>query len=569
MKTTCTLAVIGMTLLGSSLGFASEMVTVDNFVRAETEMTFARYVKQGAFGKFLHIRQPTPIDKQDVIRMNLDTLYSLGVFDLTTPITIVKPAAQGRFQSMLVVNQDHSMLPVEHGAGEFTFTQEQIGSRYLFVIFRTFADANDPADIKAANALQDKIAVRQKNPGKFEIPDWDEASLKKVRDAINVLAATRTDTKDMFGDKTKLNPISHLLGTAYGWGGNPKEAAVYDNVVPAKNDGKTPYCVTVKDVPVDGFWSITVYNKDGFMEKNDQNVYSYNNVTAKKNANGSITINFGGGPNAINNLPVTPGWNYIVRMYQPKPEIINGSWSFPKAQPASVLDDGAGATFKRFENTHKTRFIEIFLAHRDAKTGKLVAECYNTILTSSGIPASKDTAPQARVAGLDFAKLKTDYDVLGASLNGPKFWLPDWMEADIGVERSFNGILAAWCAQLNLGDNAGGVGESTPYKPMSIARKSGIGWNKGTTALLLDDAEGNTWIMKGFQQGVKPQHTYEQFVAAGASNFKQLPPGWKFRITTLEKDYIEVPETGVATIMPDEFFNIYDKTGPGMSNYKP
>jgi len=90
----------------------------------------------------------------------------------------------------------------------------------------------------------------------------------------------------------------------------------------------------VKDVPVDGFWSITVYNKDGFMEKNAQNVYSYNNVTAKKNADGSITIHFGGGPNAINNLPVTPGWNYAVRMYQPKPEIINGSWSFPKAQVA-------------------------------------------------------------------------------------------------------------------------------------------------------------------------------------------------------------------------------------------
>jgi hypothetical protein len=134
--------------------------------------------------------------------------------------------------------------------------------------------------------------------------------------------------------KAKLNPISHLLGTAYGWGGNPEEAAVYDNVVPAKNDGKTPYVVTVKDVPVDGFWSITVYNKDGYMEKNDQNVYSYNNVTAKKNADGSITIHFGGGPDAINHLPITPGWNYIVRMYQPKQEVIDGSWSFPKAQPA-------------------------------------------------------------------------------------------------------------------------------------------------------------------------------------------------------------------------------------------
>ena len=265
--------------------------------------------------------------------MNRDTIYSIGVFDLTEPVTIVKPDSGGRFQSMMTINQDHLMLPVEHESGEFSFTKEIIGTRYVIVLFRTFVDANNPADIRAANALQDKIAVRQKNKGKFEIPDWDEVSLKKVRDAVNVLASTRTGAKGMFGDKAKLNPISHLLGTAFGWGGNPGEAAVYDNVVPAKNDGKTPYSVTVKDVPVDGFWSITVYNKDGFMEKNDQNVYSYNNVTAKKNPNGSITINFGGAPGAINNLPITPGWSYIVRMYRPKQEIINESWSFPKAQP--------------------------------------------------------------------------------------------------------------------------------------------------------------------------------------------------------------------------------------------
>jgi hypothetical protein len=87
--------------------------------------------------------------------------------------------------------------------------------------------------------------------------------------------------------------------------------------------------------------------------------------------------------------------------------------------------------------------------------------------------------------------------------------------------------------------------------------------------LLLDDAKGNTWVMKGFQQGLKPQYTYKEFVAAGQKNFKKLPSGWKFRVKTLKKDLIEKPEGGVATIMPDEFFNMYDKTGPGMTNYKP
>ena len=218
---------------------------------------------------------------------------------------------------------------------------------------------------------------------------------------------------------------------------------------------------------------------------------------------------------------------------------------------------------------HLTRFLGIFLAAPDANTGKLVAACYNTMFTSKGIPASKDTPPQELVAGLDFNKMKTDYGVRGASLNGPKIWTPDWADIEMGVERDFNGIKATWVAQLNMGDNTGGVAESTPYKPMTIARKSGLGWTKGTTVLLLDDADGNTWIMKGFQLGLAPQQTYEQFVAAGAGNFKKLPPGWKLRIKVLDRDLIEKPEGGVATIMPDEFFNVYDKTGPGLGNYKP
>ncbi|MGI9446310.1 MAG: DUF1214 domain-containing protein [Pirellulales bacterium] len=315
--------------------WAQETVTVDNFVRAETDMTLKRYVDQGAFGKLLHLRQPTPIDKQDVIRMNRDTLYSFGIFDLdASPVTILKPDSKGRFQSMLVINQDHSMQPAEHGAGSFTLTKEKIGTRYVIVGFRTFMNANDPKDIKAANELQDKITIEQAKVGSFEIPDWDEASLGKVREAINILASTKTDASGMFGDKSKLNPINHLLGTAYGWGGNPEEAAIYKNVVPENNDGNTPYTLTVtQKVPVDGFVSVTVYNSKGFLEKNDLDAYSINNVTAEKNQDGSVTIHFGGDPSNSNYLPITQGWNYIVRMYQPRAELLDGSWKFPDSKP--------------------------------------------------------------------------------------------------------------------------------------------------------------------------------------------------------------------------------------------
>lgn len=330
------LSMIGIALVVSKPALAKETVTVDNFVRAETDMTLKRYVDQGAFGKLLHLRQPTPIAKQDVIRMNRDTLYSFGVFDLdASPVTILKPNSEGRFQSMLIINQDHSMQPVEHGAGSFTLTKKKIGTRYVIAGIRTFMNANDPKDIKAANELQDKIAIEQAKVGSFEIPDWDEASLGKVRQAINILASTKTDASGMFGDKSKLNPINHLLGTAYGWGGNPEEAAIYLNVIPENNDGNTPYTLTVSEkVPVDGFVSVTVYNSKGFLEKNSLDAYSINNVTAQKDRDGTVTIHFGGDPSNSNYLPITPGWNYIVRMYQPKKELLDGSWKFPDPKAA-------------------------------------------------------------------------------------------------------------------------------------------------------------------------------------------------------------------------------------------
>lgn len=328
------LALVGLACLAMNAASAADKVTVDNFVRAETDMTMKRYAAQGAFGKFLHIRGMTPVDRQDVIRMNRDTLYSAGVFDLTTPVTIVKPDPGKRFQSMLVINQDHSMLPVEHGAGRFTLTREKVGTRYAMVLLRTFADPNDPADMKSANSLQDRVLTDQASVGAFEVPDWDEASLHAVRNALNVLAATKADASGMFGDKAKLNPIDHLLGTAYGWGGNPKEAAVYQNGVAHINDGQAPYVLTARNVPVDGFWSVTVYNARGFMEPNDRNAYSVNNVTAKPNADGSVTVHFGGDPSAANYLPITPGWSYVVRMYQPRKPVVDGSWRFPEAEVA-------------------------------------------------------------------------------------------------------------------------------------------------------------------------------------------------------------------------------------------
>lgn len=329
---TWTICVLVVGMLGSTQSaWASETVTVDNFVRAETDMTMRRYEAAGGFGKMFHLRQPTPLDKQDVIRMNQDTLYSIGIFDLSTPVTITKPETD-RWQSMMLVSQDHSIPAAIYKPGSYTLTQEEVGTRYVTVVFRTLVNANDENDIKLATAVQDQIGVAQESMGSLDVPDWDEESLSKIRDAVNVLAASVSDTSGMLGIKDDLNPINHLMGTAMGWGGNPKKDAIYVNVNPEKNDGKVNYALTVKDVPVDGFTSITVYNKQGFMEKNDLGVNSLNNLTAMPDEGGGATVHFGGCEDGRKNcIPITDGWNYIVRLYQPRQEILDGTWTFPAA----------------------------------------------------------------------------------------------------------------------------------------------------------------------------------------------------------------------------------------------
>jgi hypothetical protein len=336
LTTAALLATIGLAPVAAEDRPAGR-VTVDNFKRAESDTYFARFTSEGGFGKFHHERELAAIDRQTVIRLNRDTLYSFGVFDLdASPVTVTLPDAGKRYMAIQVIDEDHYAPEVIYKPGPHTFTRAQIGTRYVCFAVRTFVNPNDPADVKAVHALQDGLKAEQNNVGTFQITNWDPDSLKKVREALlEVVAANgELDSARMFGRKDEVDPVQHLLGTAAGWGGNPRTAALYDGAVPKLNDGKTAYTLTVKDVPVDGFWSVSVYNKAGFFEKNPKDLYTLNNVTAKPAADGSVTIHFGGDETAPNYLPIMPGWNYTVRMYRPRKENLDGTWKFPEAQPA-------------------------------------------------------------------------------------------------------------------------------------------------------------------------------------------------------------------------------------------
>ena len=326
-------ALAGLLLLVPAL-VCAESVNVQNFVRAETDHMLRLNMKMMGLtiGDVTHKREPVTTENQAVIRSNQDTLYSALVLDLSKPATLTLPEIGRRYMSAHVINQDHYMF-VESEPGDYELTEESVGTRFAIVIFRTFADVTDPADIDAAHKAQDGIRVSGGGSGPFDAPDWDQKQLEVIRKALNDVAALGFAATHAFGRKEDVRPIDYLVGAAAGWGGLPASAASYVIDSVDANDGNTPHAVTVKDVPVDAFWSVTVYNADGYLEANDMNRNSYNNVTATPNDDGSITIHFGGcGDGRVNCIPITPGWNYAIRLYQPRAEILDGSWVFPAAQ---------------------------------------------------------------------------------------------------------------------------------------------------------------------------------------------------------------------------------------------
>lgn len=333
MQTIISGAIGVLALSGLQAAVAAPAVTVDNFGRVESDNYFKTRVSVGCFAKLCHERGAKPASDQPVIRLNRDTPYSYGVFDLSAPVTIIKPDNGKRFQSLMVINEDHCVKLVAYKPGRFVLTQKGIGTRYAMVVFRTFMDPNDKADMAQAQRLQDAIKVSQAQPGNFEVPDWDQAQRQKLHDALLAVGAFTPDSRGMFGDKTEVEPVRHLIGTAGGWGGNPAKDAIYLNVSPQANDGKTAHTLTMTKVPVDGFWSVTVYNAKGFYEA-PENAVSVNNVTAKKNPDGSVTVHFGGDPQQANYLRIMPGWNYTIRLYRPRQEVLDGRWAAPVAVAA-------------------------------------------------------------------------------------------------------------------------------------------------------------------------------------------------------------------------------------------
>ena len=311
-------------------------VTKANFAAAETQTVFAKYVAKvatetctGGMGTIWNDGKTADPTDRTVIRINFDTLYSWLILDLTTPATFTLPETNGRYQSAMVVNAE-GYVYVEKEPGDYTLTQKDVGSRFALVAFRTGVNVQDPADVAKAQALQAKLSVQQAKTGEFVQPNqWDMDQMLALRAAYNKERdAKGIKSESLFGRPGVISPEQNNMGVAVGIGGLPKEGAVYLFYTPTSAESQT---LTLRDVPNgdNAFWSLTVYDKDGFPVGNSFNM---NSAFAKKNANGDVVIHLGGDNQQENFLDIYPGWNATLRIYNPKASYFDGSWVRPELE---------------------------------------------------------------------------------------------------------------------------------------------------------------------------------------------------------------------------------------------
>src|SRR5260370_4032761 len=122
----------------------AELVTVENYNRAQTDVYFAGVAKNGGFGKFRHGRELALPAQQGIPRPNRDTLYSFAIADLNAgPVMITLPDAGKRYMGLQAVNQDQYTLATYYEAGTPTLTREMNCKRYTIAVVRFLIECSN------------------------------------------------------------------------------------------------------------------------------------------------------------------------------------------------------------------------------------------------------------------------------------------------------------------------------------------------------------------------------------------------------------------------------------------
>jgi hypothetical protein len=234
---------------------------------------------------------------------------------------------------------------------------------------------------------------------------------------------------------------------------------------------------------------------------------------------------------------------------------------------ATLPKDNAQLTELKFEGLMGSRYTEILLVFGNALTSNYMAGVYNTMgLNGANRAGGGDSSPAAILDKIDMKKVKEDNGALSTVKNGPRLWTVDYVGVKGGKERDFQGLKARWVMWFPIPD-AIREGKDLSYQVMHANRDTSMGIWKGSRAYILDDPQGNSWVMKSASLIKDPNQKFEDLKVLGSR--LKLPPGWKFRSPILEQELVFMTDNGKTQITQDELGNTYDRTGGPYSNYKP
>jgi hypothetical protein len=289
-------------------------VTLDNYKVAESDLAFHNITKLVGTGKFFHF----PVDEfdlnnQTVVRMNQDTVYSAAILNVSEGASITLPETDGRYISAMVVQNDHYIDQVFKTPGKHVIKAD---TDFVMVALRIRINMNDPADADKVRALQQATKISSKATEPHVMPNYDMEQLTALRDKLAAEAAELGSLNNMQGARGTVDEHMHLLGTAAGWGLLPDANARYLSY--GQKDGQGCFKATYSIPPYNegGFFSITMYDADGWMFSDRAILNEYN---IEFNQDGTFDVYFGEcGEKVKNNLPIVDGWNFLMRVYEPK-----------------------------------------------------------------------------------------------------------------------------------------------------------------------------------------------------------------------------------------------------------
>ena len=289
-------------------------VTLENYKVAESDLAFYNITKLAGTGKFFHFPvEEFDLNNQTVVRMNQDTVYSGAILNVSEGASITLPETDGRYMSAMVVQNDHYIDEVFKTPGKHEIKAD---TDFVMVALRTRINMNDPADKEKVRALQEATKIFSKATEPHVMPNYDMEQLVALRDKLAAEAAGFGSLNNMQGARGTVDEHMHLLGTAAGWGLLPDTNARYLSY--GQKDGQGCYTATYNVPPFNegGFFSITMYDADGWMFSDRAILNEYN---IEFNKDGTFDVHFGKcGDEAKNNLPIVDGWNFLMRVYEPK-----------------------------------------------------------------------------------------------------------------------------------------------------------------------------------------------------------------------------------------------------------